>query len=257
MNVLTPQMNLNDCLENLFSVVRIRKPVPTPLEFKYALKTISCAQFLKVARSGSYEADDSAFLADFLNQPIAIPMEMKDMPNINLSHAQNMTELSSAELASLYHLAGYCLHSIEKSQKHCAVCFTEAVKGAGEHDHQSSKLTLLKEFREGALVQVSNKVFDVILCAEFLFRQVEASLITGTNIKKEILTRVELRTKDVDLPDCHGLKQKILAKYINVRLRIYCQKMNDESKKKYARTRTGGELGSKSMGMRKLVDNLK
>ena len=59
------------CLENLFSLVRIRKPVPTPLEFKYALKMISTAQFFTLPRTGSYEEDDGEFLADYLNhEPI-------------------------------------------------------------------------------------------------------------------------------------------------------------------------------------------
>ena len=34
-----------DCLENLFSVVRTRNPVPTPVAFKNALKIIAVSQF--------------------------------------------------------------------------------------------------------------------------------------------------------------------------------------------------------------------
>lgn len=64
-----------DCLENLFSSVRLRKPVPTPLEFKYALKLISNTQFLTLPRSGSYQQDDGEFLADFLEQPVKVPAE--------------------------------------------------------------------------------------------------------------------------------------------------------------------------------------
>lgn len=35
------------CIENLFSVVRSKNPVPTAREFKYALKTTTVAQYLK------------------------------------------------------------------------------------------------------------------------------------------------------------------------------------------------------------------
>jgi hypothetical protein len=51
-----------DCLENLFSVVRSKNPIPTPREFKYALKIICAAQYLKEVKSGNYHLDDREYL---------------------------------------------------------------------------------------------------------------------------------------------------------------------------------------------------
>ena len=105
-----------DCLENLFSVVRLRKPVPTPLELKYALKMISCAQFLKPTRSGSYQQDDGEFLANFLDQPVRVPAE-PCIGNIELSQDPNVYCLPQAERDSLYHFVGYCVRSVQINEK--------------------------------------------------------------------------------------------------------------------------------------------
>ena len=53
-----------DCLENLFRVVRLNNPVPSPVAFKCALKIISIAQFMKPlgGNRGSYQDDDCGLL---------------------------------------------------------------------------------------------------------------------------------------------------------------------------------------------------
>ncbi len=65
--VLTSRFT-QDCLENTFSCVRSKNPVPTPVEFHHALRIISVGQFLTTIKSGSYQEDDSSFLADFLDR---------------------------------------------------------------------------------------------------------------------------------------------------------------------------------------------
>ncbi|CAN8015308.1 hypothetical protein HPB47_023512 [Ixodes persulcatus] len=55
-----------DCLENLFSVIRLRKPVPSAYDMKCALKLVCVSEFLHTPSSSSYELDDSVFLAGLL-----------------------------------------------------------------------------------------------------------------------------------------------------------------------------------------------
>ena len=57
-----------DCLENLFSTIRHGNSFPTPLAFKRALKTVTVAQYLKSSREGSYNNDDSQYLASYLHR---------------------------------------------------------------------------------------------------------------------------------------------------------------------------------------------
>ncbi|XP_065642239.1 uncharacterized protein LOC136073890 [Hydra vulgaris] len=56
-----------DCLENLFSLVRAKQVIPTALQFKNNMKLICVAQFLKKSSKGSYDIDDRQFLSGFLD----------------------------------------------------------------------------------------------------------------------------------------------------------------------------------------------
>ena len=47
-----------DCLENLFSTVRSKNPIPIALGFLRSLRLITVAQFSKSSKFGSYEVDD-------------------------------------------------------------------------------------------------------------------------------------------------------------------------------------------------------
>lgn len=56
-----------DCLENLFSVVRSKHVIPTALQFKNDLKLITILQYMKNVGSASYEQDDREFFSEFLD----------------------------------------------------------------------------------------------------------------------------------------------------------------------------------------------
>ena len=245
-----------DCLENLFSVVRLKKPVPSPLEFKYALKMISTAQFLTLPRSGSYQQDDGEFLADFRNQGVRVPSEPQPQ-NIHLADDQHMQELPQAELDSLYHLAGYCIRSVKKNEKTCVTCMKAVTAGAEDETHPAAELSKLKEYREGCMVHTSKTAYDMILIVESMFRAEQASLTNKTDVKTLLVERAEQLTKDIDLPSCHNIKHKLISKFINARLHFFCKKINLERRKQLERTKKWCELGSKSMAMRKLAKNVK
>lgn len=94
--VLTSRFT-QDCLENTFSCVRSKNPIPTPVEFHHALRIISVGQFLTTIRSGNYQEDDSSFLADFLTK---------------------------TEKCILLHLAGYIVHKLIRFASICGKCKT-------------------------------------------------------------------------------------------------------------------------------------
>lgn len=56
-----------DCLGNLFSVIRSKQPVPSPLQFQRNLKLICVAQFMKNPSNSNYDTDDSVFFGEFLD----------------------------------------------------------------------------------------------------------------------------------------------------------------------------------------------
>lgn len=145
-----------DCLENLFSMVRMRKQVPSPLEFKAALKLIAASQFLAVPHSGSYSVADSDYLADLSlkSQPLSKSQPENEVVDIVLPDDTSTHELSQSDKDSSFCLDEYCLHSIVVSQIVCDSClkFVTADSSSG---YEAADLTLMKEFKQGSLVKVS------------------------------------------------------------------------------------------------------
>lgn len=55
-----------DALENLFSCVRSKNPVPRALEFKLTLRLIMVSQFFRPSKKGSYAVDERTQLLEFV-----------------------------------------------------------------------------------------------------------------------------------------------------------------------------------------------
>ncbi|XP_062565763.1 uncharacterized protein LOC134228019 isoform X1 [Armigeres subalbatus] len=54
-----------DCLENLFSVVRAKQKRPTALQMKQHLRTITLSQYMHVPQHSSYDVDERQYLVTF------------------------------------------------------------------------------------------------------------------------------------------------------------------------------------------------
>ncbi|XP_034048143.1 uncharacterized protein LOC117529457 isoform X2 [Thalassophryne amazonica] len=225
-----------DCLENIFSVVGLRKPVPSPLEFKHALKLISSAQFLSQMRTGSSQQDDGEFLADFLDQHSRVPCELNTESIRFLVDQEGVPELGQAERDSLYNLTGYCVSNVRANEKTCESCIQAVMKNSHDKAHQASKLTQLKEYEEGNLIKVSDSVFDMVYRVELMFRRVENGLMNKNNVKKMLMEKAQELCSDISLPACHNLKEKLISNFFNARLQFYCRKKTSELNQQRGRT---------------------
>lgn len=111
-----------DCFESLFSCVRFKSPVPSPREFKMALKIISIAQFLKDVKDSSYQCNDNQYLADPLNENSLA--DQNDAPvEVLICDIQHDLEISTDQLAALYYVAGYCLYVLKNEKRDCEAFF--------------------------------------------------------------------------------------------------------------------------------------
>ncbi|KAH7959118.1 hypothetical protein HPB49_008350 [Dermacentor silvarum] len=61
-HLLTSRL-MEDCLENIFSILRMRKPFLGAYDVKCTLKLICVGQFLHMPKSSSYDSDDGLHLA--------------------------------------------------------------------------------------------------------------------------------------------------------------------------------------------------
>ena len=173
-----------DCLENLFSVVRLKNP---PLAFKCALKNISIAQFLKPpgGNHGNYQEDDREFAVDFLSQPVKLSRDPEpEVNDIQISEAKSEEELCKAELNSLFYLVGYCVHSMKKTENVCDSCLQD-ITSTSLVSHQSATLTNVKEFKKDCLEHVTECTFSMMLRVGMMFRNISDSMHVDANKEPE------------------------------------------------------------------------
>lgn len=241
--VLTSRFS-QDCLENLFSSVRYKNPVPTPLEFKHALKVISIGQFLRSSSSSSYEDDDNDYLADILSQP-AVPTQDEDLSEVIICDFSTRPDLSDAERSSLYYLAGYCLQSLFKRHELCDQCIASVKLPDGAITF-GGVLTCLKEYRRGALFHATPSVFQLCQDVEHIIRQIEP-VIKETTLQCIVDNCLQQpRISSADFINCHNLKNRLIKKYVTVRMHIICKKLQ---KDKSSSSSSSG-MGSRSIAMR-------
>ncbi|XP_064461629.1 uncharacterized protein LOC135371569 [Ornithodoros turicata] len=227
-----------DSLENFFSTVRHRNPIPTPLEFKMSLKIISISQYLKVSTTGSYEVDDGTFfLADFnTSKENQAPQPSTDPDNL----LYGKPHLTKAEESAFFCYCGYIVSRVLKNNVTCRECesgLTEKPSStSGVHSFTTSKC-----FKEGALTYPSPAVYDMLLLCENVFIKTIGSCMDKDNILCTLHSAMLTAAKHVPLTNCHGVKDKIIRRFCHARLQLH---LSDLSRQINTKVR---DMGSKSM----------
>ncbi|TGZ57006.1 uncharacterized protein DBV15_10451 [Temnothorax longispinosus] len=111
-----------DCLENLFSIIRLKNVIPNALQFKNNLKLITISQFMKPICKSNYHEDDRQFLSEFLdillkNRSVNSHFLTSNTSSFEPLISNQRQNLSQTELNVLYHIAGYIVANIHKNQK--------------------------------------------------------------------------------------------------------------------------------------------
>jgi hypothetical protein len=77
---------------------------------------ITVAQFLSTKDTSNYQVDESEYLAEFLEQNCcaATHEEDRELEDLPMMSTSNDILLSNDELVVLCHIAGYCLHSLNR-----------------------------------------------------------------------------------------------------------------------------------------------
>lgn len=203
MFVLTSRFT-QDCLENLFSCIRQRNPVPTPVEFHRALRSVSVGQFLATVKSGSYQEDDNSLLADFLDTKQTFPSPGLRVEE--LMERRAAPDLTKTETSALYHLTGYIVNKVIKYSNICFDCQSAIKHSDDSPEGKHSVLLNLKEFKPGVLCRPSQEAFDVVRQIKELFRtRTNASSFMDPNAM-DMLER-ESGLLDSRLPSCHDLQK--------------------------------------------------
>jgi hypothetical protein len=141
-----------DCLENVFSQMRLKQAVPTALQFQQNLKMLSVSQYLQeVPRSSSYEHDVvepmSGMLTIINSRLISAQNDISQNENILLPHNWNYRglSLSLSEKNAFYNCIGYILKSLTNTGLRCKKCIN-SLGSKTETMNEFSRYTILKQY---------------------------------------------------------------------------------------------------------------
>lgn len=224
-----------DCVENLFSQIRIRQKKPTALQFRNLLKSVTISQFLTEISRSSYEADEKEWLIDFpshirqLSQNKAKEKEKVAPPTNNLTTLGTQAALermNDAEKNVVFHLAGMIVHKVAKHGAVCHQCIEKCIATSSECRY--NKFTVSKDFTGQALVYVNEQTFVFFLKLEIVFRS-EIGQSRNENVFDTIEYQLEKIRADHFVP-CHDLKRKLIRRFLLFRLKIHQPKKVHKNK---------------------------
>jgi hypothetical protein len=247
---ILPSRFTQDALENLFSNVRARNPVPNAKEFKTALRLITISQYFAQPKHGNYGVTDDVPLIDFLSKD-------KDEDNIDIQSFLGFTcitdNIGLEEKESLFCLVGSIIKNIKTNNVHCANCISSVTADNTESVSEFKHLVDLKSYKEGSLMYPSRTIFDVVLKAELLFRT-HAQQLIGGKLKLEHLTPLFLNSvsNSVQFPNCHTILKHVIVLFFKCRIHILLRQHYSCS-----RPADSVKCSSKSIGMRVAVLNFK
>uniref|UniRef100_A0A1E1X3B8 Putative tick transposon n=1 Tax=Amblyomma aureolatum TaxID=187763 RepID=A0A1E1X3B8_9ACAR len=220
---------LQDCLENLFSVVRLRKPVPNAYDMKCALKLVCVSQFLHTPTTTNYEIDDGQYLVDMLSKGLKEQAEA-EVEGIDDAEIFFIEELQSADCAILFHIGGFLVKSIVKAFDSCEQCKT-AVLGSNSSEH--AYLTALKEYVSDGnnLHYPSGPVMSTLKSCEEHFRGITTWTDSALTIKSPVqaITAYLSKMLRFNLETCEQHKEAVqkmlVSSYARLRLRIHLRQI--------------------------------
>lgn len=159
-----------DCLENIFSSIRTRHPIPNALQFKQNLKLLAISKYLNIPYTSSYNKDDEDIIGDFLKQEKRKTIESNTTIEDNVPDSNNNIHLDNIELNLLYNIAGYIITSINKCSKICSECLNSAGSKHYDANQKYSKFVHLRCFRQNTLFFVNNETFIYFYNMEIIIR---------------------------------------------------------------------------------------
>ncbi|KAG0445121.1 hypothetical protein HPB47_020174 [Ixodes persulcatus] len=191
-----------DALENLSSTITAKNSVPRARDLKMALHLITMSQFSRTSRSGSYNVDDSEYLAvsgltscGINNHPPRRKMSRQTgtstKPSVMTSSSCSFTWLGT-------------VHAVRKKTKLCELCLA-AVMGsaASQNAGLCQQKCYIRDSSNQELVMPSFDVFGLLLVAEGEFHKHE-DLITGSKkTLNDVHWSTAALTKQLPLSKCN------------------------------------------------------
>lgn len=237
-----------DCIENLFSVLRMKNCVLNALQFKNNLKLITISHYMRRVATSNYDEDDRQFLPDFLkmvkDSKKSSENENSDSVNIEpfVEHEDfDKITVNNTQLNILHLVAGYLIRSITRTEKCCKQC----VLCTGNLKFQPAfynRLTSIRCFGKDTLFFVNERTLKFFLQMEKVFVGTMKNLTSFHKFNLRDYFIKKFMEIPYILPNCHQLKQKIAKRFAIFRLKV-------RTKRKNKNIKNDMQFASKTMAM--------
>lgn len=231
-----------DCLENIFSQLRRRQMRPTALQVKDNLKLLTVSQYMTDVKNSSYEWDSCEWLTRFPERLEDLAKKRKmEQENANVANvAENQQPESSYDVDELidesenlvtrvseenvvYYLAGMFMRQLSKRASVCSTCIESCICKNAVSD-QFATFTQFKDYTGKALNYVNVETYNLFLELEDIFkRNISIFRLLNENLELKYYNLMS-NVPAPHLPECHKIKEKIIKRYIQFRLRVSRQK---------------------------------
>ena len=177
------------------------------------------------------------------------------MQVIKVNRAVFQVFFPDQELTALYRMFGYVLFKVKAEFQTCEECVT-AAEHNDEEPHPMSRFLLLTNFKDDAQMEVADCVYQMLLQAEVIFRQLRETLISGQGgILDMLKTRCShLLAPCASISSCHDIPRKILHRYLSMRVQQPGGKITSSLP---PGEKVESAFASKSTGSRYLADRLR
>lgn len=268
----------SDCIENLFSCIRLCQAIPNAALFYQCLKVITLAQYSEAVRGSNYDYDgENEMPEDFLELARERACEraltkfydsldeMTQNP-IRRLEDRDYLMLNFMQKVVVYDMAGSVIAAIiEARATVCERCI-DATKWTDETPHPFSVVTQAKEYTElrssetPLQIYVSDFVFHAILTAEIsfrLYREKTRKFRDADVFKYFVENLMYIWNESSCIPNCHDLGRKILTTFIEGRLKEFTKILRDRHSKENNKTTATVDRSSRSVAMHSMVDHLR
>lgn len=231
-----------DCVESLFSQIRIRQKRPTALQFKNLLKSICISQYLTEVAGSSYDVDDREWLVDFPTNVRQLAhqkqYEKENIPPNQLRKAETLPisamkppeiQLNETEQNVLYHITGSVIQKVCKKGSVCSTCVRSCIANQ-PYLSNFSKFTILKDFTGHALVYANEETFKFFLNLEILFRTHVKTSNTNAGNQFETVLSLLSSVETCHFANCHNIRDKLIRKFTLFRLKTLEPKKSRKNK---------------------------
>lgn len=118
---------------------------------------------------------------------------------------------------------------LKKNETTCETCMSEVTAEDTEDTHPDAQLTMLKEFKTGCLLRVSDKTLKMMLTVEAMFHEAEDKLMDEKYVKSVLLEWAQELTEDVKFADCHIIQKETSCEVYHIAATFLLQEANRQS----------------------------